>query len=73
MRNTIILEPYTVYMTERISKRISPTISDLKQIIINKLINSHDQNESGILFMMDKKNQELNFNVLIICCATGKV
>ena len=37
-----ILEPYPLYMADRIAKRISPAIPAYKQIIIDQLVNPQD-------------------------------
>jgi hypothetical protein len=57
-----ILEPYPLYMADRIAKRISPAIPAYKQIITNKLISSQNQNESDILFMMHSYRTESGHN-----------
>lgn len=57
-----ILEPYPLYMADRIAKRISPAIPAYKQIIVNQLINEPDQNESDILFMMHSYRTESGYN-----------
>ena len=57
-----ILEPYPLYMADRIAKRISPAIPAYKQIITNQLINSPDQNEGDILFMMHSYRTEAGYS-----------
>ncbi len=57
-----ILEPYPLYMADRIAKRISPAIPAYKQIITNQLVNSQDQNEGDILFMMHSYRSEAGYN-----------
>ena len=58
-----ILEPYPLYMADRIAKRISPAIPAYKQIITNRLIGGgKDQNESDILFMMHSYRTENGFS-----------
>ena len=59
-----ILEPYPLYMADRIAKRISPAIPAYKQIITNRLIGGggNDQNESDILFMMHSYRTEGGFS-----------
>ncbi|MER5175562.1 MAG: DNA double-strand break repair nuclease NurA [Candidatus Nitrosocosmicus sp.] len=57
-----ILEPYPLYMADRIAKRISPAIPAYKQIIINKMINEPDQNEIDVLFMMHSYRTEAGYN-----------
>jgi hypothetical protein len=59
-----ILEPYPLYMADRIAKRISPAIPAYKQIITNRLIGGGgtDQNESDILFMMHSYRTETGFS-----------
>jgi NurA domain len=57
-----ILEPYPLYMADRIAKQISPAIPAYKQIIVNQLINEPDQNESDILFMMHSYRTEAGYN-----------
>jgi hypothetical protein len=59
-----ILEPYPLYMADRIAKRISPAIPAYKQIITNRLISGggKDQNEGDILFMMHSYRTEAGYN-----------
>ncbi len=58
-----MLEPYPIYMADRIAKRISPAIPVYKQIIVNQLVNAEkDQNESDILFMMHSYRTESGYN-----------
>lgn len=59
-----ILEPYPLYMADRIAKRISPAIPAYKQIITNSLISGggKDQNEGDILFMMHSYRTEAGYN-----------
>ncbi len=60
-----ILEPYPLYMADRIAKRISPAIPAYKQINTTRLIDGgggKDQNESDILFMMHSYRTENGFS-----------
>ena len=57
-----IMEPFPLYMADRIAKKISPAISAYKQIIINQLINEPGQHEKDILFMMHSYRTESGYN-----------
>ena len=57
-----IMEPYPLYMADRIAKKISPAISAYKQIIVNQLISKPNQHESDILFMMHSYRTESGYN-----------
>ena len=57
-----ILEPFPLYMADRIAKRISPAIPAYKQIIQNQLLNEHDQDENDTLFMMHSYRTESEYN-----------
>ncbi len=57
-----ILEPYPLYMADRIAKRISPAIPAYRQVITNQLVNSPDQIEGDILFMMHSYRTEAGYS-----------
>jgi hypothetical protein len=57
-----ILEPFPLFMADRIAKRISPAIPAYKQIIQNQLLNEHDQDENDTLFMMHSYRTEPGYN-----------
>ncbi len=57
-----MLEPYPLYLADRIAKQISPAIPAYKQIITNQLTKESGQNERDILFMMHSYRTETGNN-----------
>lgn len=57
-----IIEPFPLFMADRIAKKISPAIPAYKQIIQNQLLNEHDQDENDTLFMMHSYRTEPGYN-----------
>jgi hypothetical protein len=53
-----IMEPFPLYMADRIAKHMAPAIPAYKQIIMNQMTQSNDHNEKDIFFLMHSYRTE---------------
>jgi len=53
-----IMEPFPLYMADRIVKHMAPAIPAYKQIIMKQMTQLADQNEKDIFFMMHSYRTE---------------
>ena len=53
-----ILEPFPLYMADRIAKHMAPAIPAYKQIIMNQMTQLNDHNEKDIFFLMHSYRTE---------------
>jgi hypothetical protein len=53
-----IMEPFPLYMADRIAKHMAPAIPAYKQIIMNQMIQLNDHNEKDIFFLMHSYRTE---------------
>ena len=53
-----IMEPFPLYMADRIAKHMAPAIPAYKQIIMNQMTQLNDHNEKDIFFLMHSYRTE---------------
>ena len=53
-----IMEPFPLYMADRIAKHMAPAIPAYKQIIMKQMTQLVDNNEKDIFFMMHSYRTE---------------
>jgi len=53
-----IMEPFPLYMADRIAKHMAPAIPAYKQIIVNQMTQLNDHNEKDIFFLMHSYRTE---------------
>ena len=53
-----IMEPFPLYMADRIAKHMAPAIPAYKQIIMNQMTQLNDDNEKDIFFLMHSYRTE---------------
>lgn len=53
-----IMEPFPLYMADRIAKHMAPAIPAYKQIIMNQMTQINDHNEKDIFFLMHSYRTE---------------